>query len=93
MPRVCQQNAYRTGIYAGLCVAILAVPITKRVGFDKNRITLTAMSSAVVTGYFVSRYAYQSCITTEGFLAAMRHIDTTKNLEESPVSSQVIRED
>lgn len=33
---------------------------------------------AIVTGYFVSRFAYSSCIASEGFLSGMRHIDTSK---------------
>jgi hypothetical protein len=38
---------------------------------------------AIITGYFVSRFAYSSCITSEGFLSGMRHIDASKSSANS----------
>ncbi|KAG2217498.1 hypothetical protein INT45_012616, partial [Circinella minor] len=68
LPRLCQQNAYETGIYSAsnnlkliLFYAIGIVPIVRRFGIDKNRAALVAMAASTVGGYFISQYTYEQC--------------------------------
>jgi hypothetical protein len=48
----------------------------QRLYYHTHTLLLSA-ATAVLTGYLVSRYAYKGCISSEGFLSAMRHIDTS----------------
>ncbi|KAI9499014.1 hypothetical protein BDB00DRAFT_797826 [Zychaea mexicana] len=61
LPRLCQQNAYKTGIYSAIATGIVTFPIVQRFGLDKNRAALVAMAASTVGGYIVSQYAYEHC--------------------------------
>ncbi|KAI7861147.1 hypothetical protein BDC45DRAFT_563313 [Circinella umbellata] len=61
LPRLCQQNAYETGIYSAIITGIITFPIVRRFGVDKNRAALVAMAASTVGGYFISQYTYEQC--------------------------------
>ncbi|KAG2208756.1 hypothetical protein INT47_007855, partial [Mucor saturninus] len=64
LPRLCQKNANKTGVY-------VAVPLARKFGLDKNRALLSAMSASAVSGYISAKYSYARCEKTYDFLQSM----------------------
>ncbi|KAI8090218.1 uncharacterized protein B0P05DRAFT_584434 [Gilbertella persicaria] len=48
LPRLCQQNANKTGIYAAIAVGIITLPLARRFGFDKNQSLFSALSKLYI---------------------------------------------
>ncbi|KAI8388017.1 uncharacterized protein BYT42DRAFT_558644 [Radiomyces spectabilis] len=71
IPRICQQHAYKTGIYAAIAVGIVAFPIGRRIGLDRNRQFLAAFAASGVTGYITSQYMYHHCRDMYNFFETM----------------------
>ncbi|CAO3613020.1 unnamed protein product [Mucor fragilis] len=78
LPRLCQQNANKTGIYAATSViviaGIIALPVGRRFGLDKNRALFSALGTSGVAGYVTAKYTYAHCEKTYGFFHGMEHV-------------------
>ncbi|KAI8886215.1 hypothetical protein K501DRAFT_214139, partial [Backusella circina FSU 941] len=80
IPRMCQQNANKTGIYVAIFTGIITLPLARKLGLDKNRALFSALGASGLGGYVSSKYTYDYCRKTHGFLQAMENI--TENQEK-----------
>ncbi|KAI8647918.1 hypothetical protein BD408DRAFT_407986 [Parasitella parasitica] len=75
LPRLCQQNANKTGVYAAIFAGIVTLPIARRF-LDKNRALFSALGASGLAGYIAAKYSFAYCEKTYGFFQSMEHIQT-----------------
>jgi hypothetical protein len=55
------------------------VPLARKCGLDKNRALFSALGASGLGGYISSKYTYDYCRKTHGFLQAMEKLTEEKN--------------
>ncbi|CAO3647636.1 unnamed protein product [Cunninghamella blakesleeana] len=61
IPRECQAQAHKTGIYLAIITGLITIPISKRLGLDKNKVVFSALGVSSISGYATSRIVYRYC--------------------------------
>ncbi|CAO3642030.1 unnamed protein product [Cunninghamella echinulata] len=51
IPRACQSQAYKTGIYLAIFTGLIAIPISKNLGLNKNKAVFSALGISSLSGY------------------------------------------
>ncbi|KAL7314812.1 hypothetical protein PS15m_006334 [Mucor circinelloides] len=74
LPRLCQQNANKTGVYAAIIAGLITLPVGRRFGLDKNRALFSALGASGVAGYVTAKYTYAHCEKTYGFFHGMEQV-------------------
>ncbi|KAI9249645.1 hypothetical protein BY458DRAFT_559895 [Sporodiniella umbellata] len=67
IPRLCQQEASKTGIIVAIVTGLISLPIARRIGLDKNKSLFSALGTSSVGGYVASKHSYAQCEATYGF--------------------------
>ncbi|KAG2190927.1 hypothetical protein INT46_008969 [Mucor plumbeus] len=92
LPRLCQKNANKTGVYAAIFFGVITLPIARRFGLDKNRALFSALGTSGIAGYITAKYTYAHCERTYGFFQGMEHIQTEelrKKKEDNQNDSEI----
>ncbi|CAO3650239.1 unnamed protein product [Mucor hiemalis] len=83
LPRLCQQNANKTGVYVAIVTALVTLPLARRFGLDSNRALFTAMAASSVGGYVSAKYSFAHCEKTYDFFQSMEQIKHDKQQEHN----------